>query len=145
MKLPKKSPRFRLWVMSFVLVLIAMAPITLFVFKLAAPSNKFSKIELGMTQRQVESIFGRPADADNVWEAVQQLGFKVATPMAHQGEGIESIFDERRTLRCWGFPEHQGVAICVFDGSEKLVGKIWCESDERKRSILEIIRSWFGF
>jgi hypothetical protein len=145
-----KNRRFRPWMVFSFIVLLGMLPIAIWLLRAwAGSSNNLSKIELGMTEQQVETIFGRPADG-GFPELFQD--FYAGTPCRlteQEGEDLaflSTLFQEEpRSLRSWRYPERQGAAMVLLDSSGKVIGKAWCDWGPPKKSFLETLRSWLGF
>jgi hypothetical protein len=103
--------------------------------KSTKPLTPIAKVPLGITEKEVEAIFGRPANGRGLllinWDDYYVVEY----------EGTVKKDDNEQ--RWWALREHNGIAILWFDDeSGQLRYKCWYEA---KRSLFSEFRAWLRF
>jgi hypothetical protein len=138
----------RLWILTgLALLLMGGAGISVIAFvHWNKPTKPLSKVRLGMTAEEVESVFGRPADGDA--SSLFMVEVPPGIPDFDQSEGpkeaLNLLDEDFDNGRIWQFEEARGFGLLVFDKSGKLIFKSWWSYDLPERTLSRQVRDWLG-
>jgi hypothetical protein len=118
------------WLLAGSLLLVGLAPLALYLGRDRVTSEVFLGIKPGMTESEVVSLFGRPAD--------EQF------PALEAGVSFPPDLDPfPKWTKCWSGSEGESFFV-LFDENQRVRWKSYLPADSRRPTLLESVRRMLG-